>query len=47
VTAALADLVESAKLVAFTVTTPPEGTVAGEVYTPVVVMVPTVEFPPA
>jgi hypothetical protein len=46
-TAALAVLVESAALVAVTVTEPPEGTLAGAVYSPLVEIVPTVELPPS
>ncbi len=46
-TAALAFFVVSAALVADTVTLEDEGIVAGAVYTPLDVIVPTVLFPPA
>ena len=46
VTAAFADLVVSATLVAVTVTTGDPGTVFGAVYRPVAEIVPTVLFPP-
>src|SRR5712692_10498752 len=45
VTAALADLVTSATLVAVTETTGDAGTAAGAVYNPVAETVPTVELP--
>src|SRR5215472_3682707 len=45
VTLAFADLVESATLLAVTVTEEPDGTAAGAVYRPPEI-VPTVEFPP-
>jgi hypothetical protein len=45
-TPALAVLVESAALLAVTVTEPPEGTDTGAVYIPLVEIVPTVELPP-
>ena len=46
VTAAFADLVGSATLVAVTVTIDGVGTDTGAMYCPVVPMVPTVELPP-
>jgi hypothetical protein len=42
----VADFVESATLTAVTCTVPPAGTDAGALYTPPLVMVPTVELPP-
>jgi hypothetical protein len=46
VTGAVSDLVPSATEIAFTVTELGEGTEAGAVYSPVALIVPTVEFPP-
>ncbi len=46
VTGALADLVLSALLVAVTVTFEVDGTFVGALYSPLVLMVPIVEFPP-
>jgi hypothetical protein len=46
VTLELADAVGSAALVALTVTEAGLGAVAGALYSPLVVIVPTVEFPP-
>jgi hypothetical protein len=46
-TVAEADLVVSATLCALTETEPPEGTLAGAVYSPPLEIVPTVELPPA
>src|SRR5262249_27562134 len=46
-TDALAEAAEFATLVAATVTDPPDGTDAGAVYNPEVLIVPVVELPPA